>query len=52
MNAVLAIILLVLGLLLVFVWGVHIVVVIFGWLLAAAAVVWLLNYLFGNRTRT
>lgn len=51
MSTLGAIIALILGLLLVFVWGVHIIVQILGWILVAAAAIWLLKYLVGDRTR-
>jgi hypothetical protein len=49
MNTVAAIAILILGLLLVFVWGVHILVQILGWVLIVAAVVWLIKFLGSNR---
>lgn len=52
MNTVVAVLLLVLGLLLALVWGVNLFVQILGWILVAVAVIWLINYLSGNRTRT
>ena len=52
MNIAVAALLLVLGLLLALVWGVHLVVQILGWILVVVAVVWLVSYLTGNRTRT
>lgn len=52
MNTVVAVVLLILGLLLALVWGVNIFIQILGWALVAVAVIWLIKYLSGNRTRT
>lgn len=52
MNTVLAVLLLILGILLAFVWGINIFVQIIGWVLMVAAIVWLVKYLAGDRTRT
>lgn len=52
MNTVYAVLLLVLGILLAFVWGINIFVQVIGWVLMIAAAVWLIKYLAGDRTGT
>jgi hypothetical protein len=52
MNTVFAVLLLILGILLAFVWGINIFVQIIGWVLMVGAIVWLVKYLAGDRTRT
>lgn len=45
-----AIIALVIGIFLIL-WAVHIVLTVLGWILVVAGIIWVLNNLFGNRTR-
>lgn len=49
MNTVIAVLLLVLGILLAFVWGINIFVQIIGWVLMIGAAIWLIKYLAGDR---
>ncbi len=52
MNTVFAVLLLILGILLAFVWGINIFVQVIGWILMIAAAVWLIKYLTGDRPHT